>query len=633
MALAWTAPTDNGGAAITEYQYRFTTGSTAGGTWTDTNSTATSVTISSLTAETEYTFQVRAVNSVGNSPASSAVTESTTAASTTEVGDEIHIADNTGNEIGVIAPDTADGQRAVAIRVYDLPTTITNPHAMAVDGDGNLHVGDTTGDDVAVIAPDTADGATAVAIRSYNLPTGITSPRGFAVDGDGNLHVADTSGDEVAVFAPGTADGATAVAIRTYDLPASTSIPSGLTIDGDGNIHVSDSNDDNIRVYAPNVADGGTAVALRTYDLPTGLNNPEGLTTDRDGNIHVVDISDDNVVVIAPDTADGARAVAIRTYGVPTGITAPQGLAFVAGVEDTSLGFGSETIDNQSWEVGTAITSLTLPEATGGTGEKTYSLSPTTPAGITFTPSTRILSGNPTSTFTSATFTYTAEDEDGTTVELTFTIVVAAAAVVALSFGTGAIANQAWEVDTAESLTLPEATGGEGTITYSLSPTLPDGVTFTASTRVLAGTPTGRFTSATFTYTAEDADGTTVDLTFTIVVTATAITFSPTSFANQSWTVGTAVALTLPAGAGGVGDLTPTLSPTLPTGVTFTASTRALAGTPTGSFTSATFTYTMTDAEGESESITFADCCYGRSVGSDIVGGGFRGRSICCSEQ
>ena len=326
-------------------------------------------------------------------------------------------------------------------------------------------------------------------LRTYNLPTGITSPRGLAVDGDGNLHVADTSGDEVAVIAPDTANGAVAVAIRTYDLPASTSIPSGLTIDGDGNIHVSDSNDDNIRVYAPDTLPMvGRAVALRTYDLPTDLNNPEGLTTDRDGNIHVVDISDDEVTVIAPDTADGARAVAIRTYGVPTGITAPQGLAFVAGSEDTvvtdSLGFGSETIDDQAWSVGTA-----------------------------------------------------------------------------------------------ESLTLPEATGGEGTITYSLSPTtLPDGVTFTASTRVLAGTPTGRFASATFTYTAEDADGTTVDLTFTIVVTATAITFSPTSFANQSWTVGTAVALTLPVGAGGVGDLTPTLTPTLPSGITFTASTRALAG-------------------------------------------------------
>ena len=187
-----------------------------------------------------------------------------------------------------------------------------------------------------------------------------------------------------------------------------------------------------------------------------------------------------------------------------------------------------------------------------------------------------------------------------------------------LGFGSETIDDQAWSVGTAESLTLPEATGGEGTITYSLSPTtLPDGVTFTASTRVLAGTPTGRFTSATFTYTAEDADGTTVDLTFTIVVTATAITFSPTSFANQSWTVGTAVALTLPAGAGGVGDLTPTLTPSLPSGVTFTASTRALAGNPTGTFTSATFTYTMTDDGKRIGVDNFHDRCKCRTVGRD----------------
>ena len=46
-----------------------------------------------------------------------------------------------------------------------------------------------------------------------------------------------------------------------------------------------------------------------------------------------------------------------------------------------ALGFGTGAIANQAWEVGTAITSLTLPAATGGTGTITYSLSPTTPAG------------------------------------------------------------------------------------------------------------------------------------------------------------------------------------------------------------------------------------------------------------
>ena len=75
--VSWTAPTDNGGSAITEYQYRFTTGTSVGGTWTDTDDTATSVTISNLTANTEYTFQVRTVTSVGNSQSNPSVTETT----------------------------------------------------------------------------------------------------------------------------------------------------------------------------------------------------------------------------------------------------------------------------------------------------------------------------------------------------------------------------------------------------------------------------------------------------------------------------------------------------------------------------------------------------------------------------
>ena len=97
-------------------------------------------------------------------------------------------------------------------------------------------------------------------------------------------------------------------------------------------------------------------------------------------------------------------------------------------IADTTpaLTFGSETIDNQAWRVGIAD-SITLPEATGGTGTKTYSLSPTLPAGKTFTAGTRILSGNPTARFISATFTYTATDTNNNTVELTFTIIVSVA--------------------------------------------------------------------------------------------------------------------------------------------------------------------------------------------------------------
>ena len=268
-----------------------------------------------------------------------------------------------------------------------------------------------------------------------------------------------------------------------------------------------------------------------------------------------------------------------------------------------ALSFGSETIDDQAWTIGTAA-SLTLPEATGGTGTITYSLSPTTPAGVTFTAGTRLLAGTPTGLFTLATFTYTATDEDSNTETLTFTIVVTAAGF-AFDFGSETIDAQAWRVGTAESLTLPEATGGTGAITYSLSPTLPTGVTFTAGTRLLAGTPTGRFTLATFTYTATDADSNTVTLTFTIVVTATAITFD-SGINNQSWTVGTAVSVTTPTLSGGVGAITYSVTPALPAGVTFTAATRLLSGIPTAVAASATYTYTGTDTEGVAASRTFS---------------------------
>ena len=300
-------------------------------------------------------------------------------------------------------------------------------------------------------------------------------------------------------------------------------------------------------------------------------------------------------------SGDGTLTLTFAENGTHEGNTETSAdLTYTGGGVVEGLTFGSETIANQAWEVGTAE-SLTLPEATDGTGAITYSLSPTPPAGTTFTAGTRILAGNPTGRFDSTTFTYTATDTESNTVSLTFTIVVTAPA---LTFAS-TIANQAWTVGTAVSLTLPTATGGVGTLTYSLSTGLPDSVTFTASTRVLAGTPTGRFTSATFTYTVTDAENVTETQTFTIVVTATAITFNPVSFDNQEWTVGTAVSLTLPEGSGGVGDLTPALTPALPTGVTFTAGTRVLAGTPTAAFSVATFTYTMTDAEGVSASITF----------------------------
>ena len=61
VVLTWDAPEDDGGAAITDYEYRIN----GSGPWISTGSTETTHTVTGLDNGREYTFQVRAVNRVG----------------------------------------------------------------------------------------------------------------------------------------------------------------------------------------------------------------------------------------------------------------------------------------------------------------------------------------------------------------------------------------------------------------------------------------------------------------------------------------------------------------------------------------------------------------------------------------
>jgi len=74
-SVSFTAPTDNGGRAITKYQYTTDDGST----WTDAAGTTSPVTLSGLTNGTNYSVKLRAVNIIGEGDAS------TTAVSVTPV--------------------------------------------------------------------------------------------------------------------------------------------------------------------------------------------------------------------------------------------------------------------------------------------------------------------------------------------------------------------------------------------------------------------------------------------------------------------------------------------------------------------------------------------------------------------
>ena len=297
---------------------------------------------------------------------------------------------------------------------------------------------------------------------------------------------------------------------------------------------------------------------------------------------------------------------------------------------DTAPSFGTATISNPEWVKGTAITSVTLPAATGGNGTLTYSLSPSPPAGVTFDTSTRVLSGTPTATQSATTYTYTVTDADTNTAAsdkdtLTFTIEVKERALVL----------SATELSVAE--------GGNGTFTVALSTQPTAAVTVsvtsggtaaaTVSPASLSFTTTDYATSQTVTVTGvqdddADNDSTTVSLSasggdYGSVSSSVSVTvtdddsetpsvpagtpsFGESTILSQTWVKDTAItSLTLPAATGGDGDLTYALSGTLPAGVTFSASTRTLSGTPTKKQAATAHTYTATDEDGDAASLSF----------------------------
>ena len=254
--------------------------------------------------------------------------------------------------------------------------------------------------------------------------------------------------------------------------------------------------------------------------------------------------------------------------------------------------------DDQTYTIDTAITDLTLPEATGGVGTLTYTLTPL-PDGLNFNATTRVLSGAP-STADTTTLTYRVMDANGANTNATFTVTVNAS----LTLDTPA--NQNYTQGTAITVQLPEATGGTTPLQYTLTGQfgiLPTGLTFTPNTRTLSGTP-GTANTTTLTYRVTDANGANTNATFTVTVNSNLALDTPD---DQNYTQGTAITVQLPEATGGTAPMRYTLtgpSGTLPAGLEFDVGTRTLSGTPDMAGTT-TLTYRVIDAIGTARQTQF----------------------------
>ncbi|MGF6418916.1 outer membrane autotransporter protein [Stenotrophomonas sp. AN71] len=236
--------------------------------------------------------------------------------------------------------------------------------------------------------------------------------------------------------------------------------------------------------------------------------------------------------------------------------------------------------------------------ASGGTAGYTYQLTGALPSGLSFSPSSGVLSGTPTQ---AGNFNISVRATDSTTgtgapfsITTSYTLAVSAPTIVVdpttVPAATGGAAY-------AQTLT---ASGGNGTYSFSVTGGgLPSGITL-SSAGVLSGTPT---VAGTFNFTVQATDGNnfTGSRAYSLVVNAPAITLAPATLPAGSG--GVAYSQTLTASAG-VGSYTFSLSAgALPPGIGLSSS-GVISGIPTntGSFN---FTVTATDSVGFTGSQAF----------------------------
>ncbi|WP_434895125.1 putative Ig domain-containing protein [Bradyrhizobium oligotrophicum] len=407
----------------------------------------------------------------------------------------------------------------------------------------------------------------------------------------------------------------------------SPALPSGLTLDTNtGAITGTPTVSSGATTYTVTVTDANSATASNTFSLTVNT----AVTATQSVSSATVTV---NTAITTFTPVTGGGGTTPRTYAIaptlPTGLSFNTSTGQVSGtptvtsstttytvtVTDANNGTASNTfqltvngpvsatqaIASKALTQNTAATSFTPVTGSGGTPPLSYSVAPALPTGLTLNTSTGAITGTPTATSGATTYTVTVTDANSATASNTFSLTVNSAVT-----ATQAIASRTFTANQAITAFTPvTGGGGTGALSYSISPSLPAGLSINTSTGAISGTPSTSAATATYTVTVTDTNNGTATNTFSLTVNGAVS--ATQSIPAKSLTVNVAATSFTPVtGGGGTSPLTYGIAPALPAGLSFNTSTGAITGTPTAISTAATYTVTVSDANSASASNTFS---------------------------
>ena len=292
------------------------------------------------------------------------------------------------------------------------------PCGIAVDGSGNQYVCDYSNGSIRKITP-------AGVVTTFYHNAGAFGPSGACFDSSGNLMVVAQDANQIWKITSSAVQsvfvGSTGGYVNATGTSAKFQSPTDIRVDASGNFYVADYLNNAIRkitsagvvtTFAGSNVPGNSGGYANGVGTAAKFNNPTSLAVDGGGIVYVTDFLNHDIRRIMPDgtvtlTAGSATQVAGNSDGTGTaaGFNQPDAMY----IDGTGNGYIAELNGNR-------VRKIVL------TG---YTISGTLPAGLSFDPTTGIISGTPSAPVTSQMVTVTGFNAAGyssTTVSFTVTI-------------------------------------------------------------------------------------------------------------------------------------------------------------------------------------------------------------------